>query len=161
MQNDSSCNELIYKVAKAFPSTLYLSHEDCLEIRKEIFYSNDKDILNLLGPVLLDLILHHTRSSCEPTSAASVVRFLASGNPTALGTIPGKQLITAQIEDFAIAQQSTSEVSFRIFNKEQVAAIIEWLLAALSWNEAHLPQDEIKAALEYWNEAQNVKGGGS
>ncbi len=144
MRTDSSSSQLESKIAKAFPSPFSFSHEDCVEIRGKLFSAEDKDVPDLLGPVLLDLVLHHSRLSCEPATTGSVVSFLASANPPALGTVPGKQFDTSEIENFITAQQRESKVLFSKFSSEQASAITEWLLAALSWNEAHLPQDETK-----------------
>jgi len=151
MCTDNSSKQLADQIANAFPSPFRFSHEQCLEIRKLLFSSKDDEVLNLLGPVLVDLVMHHSRSSCEPATADSVVRFFASVNPPPLETIPGKQLDTSSIEDLSRAQQAESELLFNKFSKEQASAITEWLLAALSWHEPHLHDSEIRAALDYWS----------
>jgi hypothetical protein len=152
MGPDDSSSELERKIVTAFPSPYRPSHEDCLEIRRQLFSAEDKEVPNLLGPVLLDLVSNHSRSTCEPATASSVVRFLASANPAPLDTVPHKQFDTSQIDDFTVAQQRESKELFSKFSEEQASAIAAWLLAALSWNEPHLPEDEVKAALKYWSE---------
>jgi hypothetical protein len=146
----TDAKRLADRIAKAFPSPFNLSHDDCVEIRGQLFSGQDEDVLKFIGPVLLDLLFYHSRSSCDPATADSVIRFLASAAPPPLQTMPGQRLDTAQIVDFSIDQQADSASFFRQFTEEQASAIREWLLAALSWNEPHLPEVEIKAALDYW-----------
>jgi hypothetical protein len=154
MHTENSFDQLPDKIMKAFPSPYSFSHEDCTGVRKQLFSSEHQDVLNFLGPVLVDLVLHHSRSSCDPATADSVVRFLASASPPPLETLPGKPFDTAQLEDFIIAEQTDSKLFFDAFSREQASAITEWLEAALSWAEPHLPEREIKAALEYWGKTR-------
>jgi hypothetical protein len=146
-------DQLQSKIANAFPSSLSLSHEACLEVQKQLFSAQSKDVPNLLGPVLIDLIWHHSRASTDPATD-SVVRFLASANPLPLEKLSHLQIDTSQIEAFIINRQRDSNALFETFSPQQASAIRDWLLEALSWNEPHLPKDEIVAALDYWNKAR-------
>jgi len=156
MRTECSSEKLIAKIAAAFPSSFDLSHEDCTDARRQLFSSREDDLFKLIGPLLCDLVLHHNRASCDPSTAGSVVRFLASANPAPLEAIYDGRLDTSQIEVFTNSQKADSQRLFAKFSTPQALAIVEWLQAALSWNERHLPEGEIKAALEYWSERNAV-----
>jgi hypothetical protein len=71
-----------------------------------------------------------------------------------LEILPGSRLDPSEILNFTATRQRESKAIFDKFSAKQASAIRDWLLAALSWNESHLPEDEITAALEYWSKAR-------
>jgi len=119
-------------------------------MRQQLFSGNEENMFSIIGPILLDLILYHDRASCEPATVASIITFLAGANPLQLAPIPGVPLDTSQIEASIADQKAESSCLFNRFNKQQSEAIKHWLQTVLLWQVPHLPEDEVKSALAYW-----------
>lgn len=141
-------HKLKERIALAFPSTCKLSHEDCVELRSELVSLCDEDIFLLLGLVLIDMLETHKRSTSDDED--SVVRFLSNANPPPLPDVPGLYEAKRALEEHAASQKPEYCELFGSFTREQVDVVCEWLRIVKSWDDACIHEDELCAALEYW-----------
>jgi hypothetical protein len=151
MQNESRNARLKRLTASAFPNSVSLSHAGCEDLRTKLFSLHDKDVRLALGPVLMDLLDTHSSSMGTPDWSDSVVRFLGAAEarpPTQ--SVPGVFLDTGQMDEWAESARPAAEKCFNTFTLEQSRAVYEWLLAAKSWKESNIPEDELSVALNYW-----------
>ena len=136
------------RIALAFPSSIKLSHEDCVELRSELVSLYDEDVFLLLGLVLIDMLETHNRSTSDDED--SVVRFLSYANTPPLPDVPGLYEAKRALEEHAASQKPEYCELFDRFNREQVGVVCEWLRIVKSWDDAFIHEDELTAALEYW-----------
>ena len=139
------------QISDSFPTTYKLSHSDCVELRGSLVGLTDKDLYDLLGPILLDLLETHT--DAEPDWSDSVVRFFCGNNSPPIDKV--QNLLPCIDELEAYASSRGNKCVFDDFTHGQVLAIWQWLNAVKSWNASNIPTDELVAALDYWKKKRD------
>ena len=150
MRVNKAINKLKEQIELAFPSSCKLTHEDGVELRSKLVSLYDEDVLILLGWVLIDIL--DTYNNLKPELEGMVVQFLGSANPCPLPEIRGLAGCKRNLDAFAAQQQKESSKLFNRFTRAQINVVCEWLKVVKSWEESIINEDELDAALKYWND---------
>ena len=145
-------------IIEAFPSSWTLTHEECVELRAAMVSLHDKDIINLIGLVLVDLMETHAGS--RPNRTDSVVRLLSGANPPPLES---NSRLESYIQEGRAAEAVRVKESLRLFdefNKAQVDAICKWLEDVRSWEADEVHEEELNAAIYFWARKRMAMGRG-
>jgi len=126
--SDVSCPDSFKQAESCGPMT----HDVCLELRKDFYHYEPEEIHYMLPSILEDLMDTHTGDDIETENAEFLVFQL---NPC--GT-ENKIVREVRLKQFAG------------FTQRQAQAICEWLRMALTWQDLSLFIQDVEAAFEYW-----------
>jgi hypothetical protein len=125
-------------IRKAFEESLrreatrstMMSHSDCVRAREYLPLYRLDDLTAILPQVLVDLLATHTGHCVATEHAEDVLFFLAP-------------------LDDAFAQKLKAN-AFENFTPAQIDAVCQWLRRAVDWPDFRLYEDQVDAAIRYW-----------
>jgi len=130
-----------------------LSHEEAVQMRSRLASLRNEDLPFYIRQILEDLLDTHTKKVGESQDAEAVVQHLnVLVEGTDLETIRD-QLGSAALQQTLVEEnylRSRLAEAYASFTRPQALAISKWLVLAKGWEDLKWYQDEIEAALLYW-----------
>lgn len=130
-----------------------LSHEEAVHMRSRLSSLTNEDLPFYMGQVLTDLLDTHTGKAGESEDAEAVIQHLnvlvgGSDVETIRGHLGPSAAAQALGEETYL--RSRLAQAYASFTPQQALAICKWLTLARAWVDLKWYQDELDAALLYW-----------
>lgn len=117
-----------------------VSHEVCLELRRDFYNYEPEEIQYMLPSILEDAMDTRNGDDIETEDVERLVL----------------QLDPLWLDDEVVRGVKLKQ--FRNFTQQQAQVICEWLRFARTWNDLRMFTEWVDAAIAYWHDRANVRG---